>query len=222
MSKVKISQQFLDAIKPNDYPAQAKMMLKEWFVLVMLQLLLEATGTLVKLSNGGFEDIVIGINPQIAEDNKIVDNIKDMITEASAYLFSATQQRFYFKTVKVVIPLTWRTKPEYKRLTIESYEKADVIVADPFPKYGDEPYTLQYGGCGQQGRYIHFTSNFLTNDKLLPMYGPRGRVFVHEWAHLRWGVFDEYNSDAPFYATGQKKPEATGYSPTTISSIDIL
>ncbi|XP_053363631.1 calcium-activated chloride channel regulator 4A-like [Clarias gariepinus] len=26
-----------------------------------------------------------------------------------------------------------------------------------------------------------------------------GRVFVHEWAHLRWGVFDEYNTEKPFY-----------------------
>lgn len=38
-----------------------------------------------------------------------------------------------------------------------------------------------------------------------------GRVFVHEWAHLRWGVFDEYNIDAPFYSTGGKKAEATRY-----------
>lgn len=28
-----------------------------------------------------------------------------------------------------------------------------------------------------------------------------GQVFVHEWAHLRWGVFDEYNSDVPFYVS---------------------
>ncbi|XP_053101851.1 calcium-activated chloride channel regulator 1-like [Hemicordylus capensis] len=132
-----------------------------------------------------------------------------MVEEASAYLFNATQQRFYFKTVKVVIPLTWGNKPEYKRLTIESYEKADVIVADPFLKYGDDPYTLQFGGCGEQGRYIHFTSTFLTNDSLHDVYGSRGRVFVHEWAHLRWGVFDEYNNDAPFYATGINKAEAT-------------
>jgi len=26
-----------------------------------------------------------------------------------------------------------------------------------------------------------------------------GRVFVHEWAHLRWGVFDEYSETQPFY-----------------------
>lgn len=28
-----------------------------------------------------------------------------------------------------------------------------------------------------------------------------GRVFVHEWAHFRWGVFNEYNDDVPFYVS---------------------
>lgn len=49
-----------------------------------------------------------------------------MIEEASTYLFKATQNRFYFKTAKIVIPLKWTSKPEYKRLTIESYEKVSV------------------------------------------------------------------------------------------------
>ncbi|XP_066480667.1 calcium-activated chloride channel regulator 1-like [Tiliqua scincoides] len=181
-----------------------------WFLFLVLQLLRELNGTMVKLNNlGGFEDIVIALSPDLPEDQKIVNSIKDMIKEASTSLFQATQDRFYFKTVKVVIPLTWTSKPEYKRTATESYEKADVIVADPYLKYGDEPYTLQYGGCGEKGRYIHFTPNFLTNDNSVKVYGPRGKLFVHEWAHLRWGVFDEYNSDAPFYVTGSNEAKAT-------------
>ncbi|XP_060132734.1 calcium-activated chloride channel regulator 1-like [Zootoca vivipara] len=185
------------------------MVFTQWLLLLALQFLCGATGTMVKLNSGGFEDIVIAINPAVAEDNKIVDNIKDMLKEASAYLFNATEQRFYFKSVKVIIPLKWATKIEYGRVATESYDKADVIVAEPYLKYGDDPYTLQYGGCGESGRYIHFTPNFLTNDSLHAVYGSRGRVFVHEWAHLRWGVFDEYNNDSPFYTTGIKQAEAT-------------
>nr|XP_003220164.2 PREDICTED: epithelial chloride channel protein-like [Anolis carolinensis] len=181
----------------------------------------EVTGTMVKLNNGGFEDIVIAISPTELEDHKIVDNIKDMFKEASNYLFYATNQRFYFKTVKVVIPSTWTTKPEYKRVSKEFYEKADVIVADPSLKYGDEPYSLQYGGCGEMGRYIHFTSNFMTNDSLQDIYGSRGRAFVHEWAHFRWGVFDENNNDAPFYTTGINMAEATRCS-TAITGQNIF
>nr|XP_060628645.1 calcium-activated chloride channel regulator 1-like [Anolis sagrei ordinatus] len=184
-------------------------MLNQWILLVVVVLHRGTISTMVKFNNGAFEDIVIAINPGLPEDDNIINNIKDMVKEASSYLFVATEQRFYFKTVKVVIPLTWAVKPEYARVTTESYANADIIVADPFIKYGDEPYTLQYGGCGEQGRYIHFTSNFLTNDSLLDVYGSRGRVLVHEWAHLRWGVFDEYNNDAPFYTTGVNKAEAT-------------
>nr|XP_056700527.1 calcium-activated chloride channel regulator 1-like [Euleptes europaea] len=185
------------------------MLVNTWLLALMLQLLHGVAGSLVKLNNGGFEDIVIAINPQLPEDDKIINSLKEMVKEASTYLFNATGQRFYFKTIKIIVPLTWTNKNEYRRVTIESYEQADVIVADPYLKYGDDPYTLQYGGCGEPGRYIHFTSNFLTNNSLHNVYGPRGRVLVHEWAHLRWGVFDEYNNDAPFYTAGQNKVEAT-------------
>lgn len=40
-------------------------------------------------------------------------------------------------------------------------------------------------------------------------YFPTDRLLVHEWAHLRWGVFDEYNEDEPFYSAKSKKIEAT-------------
>ncbi|XP_019386698.1 PREDICTED: calcium-activated chloride channel regulator 2 isoform X1 [Crocodylus porosus] len=131
-----------------------------------------------------------------------------MITEASFYLFSATKNRFYFRNVKILIPPTWKAN-NYEKPKQESYDKADVIVAAPYWKHGDDPYTLQYGECGKMGKYIHFTPTFLLNDKLIAVYGSRGRVFVHEWAHLRWGVFDEYDSDRPFYITGQNQVEVT-------------
>ncbi|KAM7162904.1 calcium-activated chloride channel regulator 1-like [Macrochelys suwanniensis] len=180
--------------------------------LVLLFLLLVVRGSTVQLNNGGYEDIVIAINPGLPEDHNIIRNIQDMVKEASSYLFNATKQRFFFKAVKIIIPLHWLPKPEYLSVKTESYDKADVIVANPFLKYGDDPYTLQYGGCGEKGRYIHFTPDFLLNDNLYNIYGSRAKVFVHEWAHLRWGVFDEYNNDAPFYVSvnsGEASVEAT-------------
>ncbi|KAF3819664.1 hypothetical protein GH733_015173, partial [Mirounga leonina] len=44
--------------------------------------------------------------------------------------------------------------------------KADVIVANPYLKYGDDPYTLQYGQCREKGQYIHFIPNFLLINNL--------------------------------------------------------
>ncbi|XP_029473516.1 calcium-activated chloride channel regulator 1 [Rhinatrema bivittatum] len=171
-------------------------------LLCALHLLSVVKGSMVQLNNNGYDNIVIAINPSLPEDTKIIENIKDMMKEASSYLFNATKKRIFIRNVKILIPLTW-TQNNYDPPKTETYDKADVIVAEPYLKYGDDPYTLQYGGCGEKGKYIHFTPNFLIND-LSSLYGSRGRVFVHEWAHLRWGVYDEYNSQKPFYASGDK------------------
>ncbi|XP_006501495.1 calcium-activated chloride channel regulator 2 isoform X1 [Mus musculus] len=131
-----------------------------------------------------------------------------MITEASFYLFNATKRRVFFRNVQILVPATW-TDHNYSRVRQESYDKANVIVAEQSEEHGDDPYTLQHRGCGQEGRYIHFTPSFLLNDELAAGYGARGRVFVHEWAHLRWGVFDEYNNDKPFYVNGRNEIQVT-------------
>ncbi|KGL85220.1 Calcium-activated chloride channel regulator 2, partial [Tinamus guttatus] len=133
---------------------------------------------------------------------------QEVITEASLHLFNATRGRAHFRSVKILIPPTW-TEKGYEAPKHESYDTADVIVAPPYWKHGDDPYTLQPGACGQMGKYIHFTPNFLVNDNLMDIYGSRGRVFVHEWAHLRWGVFDEYDSERPFYVTARNQVKVT-------------
>ncbi|NWQ97271.1 CLCA1 regulator, partial [Burhinus bistriatus] len=165
------------------------------------QLLHVTKGSMVWLNNNGYEDLVVAINPQVPEDANIILNTMNMIKNASNYLFETTKHRFFFKSVKIIIPKTWKKSTNYSRLKTESYDKADVIIADHYMKQADDPYTLQYGGCKEKGRYIHFTPNFLLNDNLTKIYGEKGRVFVHEWAHFRWGVFDEYSSDVPFYVS---------------------
>ncbi|XP_056379198.1 calcium-activated chloride channel regulator 1-like isoform X2 [Hyla sarda] len=132
-----------------------------------------------------------------------------MVKNATSDLFAATKKRLYIKSVKILIPSTWRTGNNYKKTTTETFNSADIIITNPYLKYGDDPYTLQYGRCGEPGRYIHLTPNFLLDDDLLAAYGPRGKVFVHEWAHLRWGVYDEYNEEKPYYVTEHRKVEAT-------------
>ncbi|KAM3915692.1 calcium-activated chloride channel regulator 1-like [Leptodactylus fuscus] len=139
-----------------------------------------------------------------------------MVKEATSYLFQATKKRLFIKSVKILIPSTWTPRNNYTKPATETYNTADIVIANPYLKYGDDPYTLQYGRCGEPGRYIHLTPNFLVDDNLLSVYGPRGRVFVHEWAHLRWGVYDEYNEEKPYYVAGHSKIEATR------CSLDIL
>ncbi|XP_052433056.1 calcium-activated chloride channel regulator 1 [Carassius gibelio] len=93
----------------------------------------------------------------------------EMVTEGSFYLYDALNQ------------------------------KANIRIDNANPAYGVEPYTNQYGECGAEGEFIHFTPEYLLNDTFIQLYGPKGRVFVHEWAHLRWGVYDEFNGQKPFY-----------------------
>ncbi|XP_031231592.1 calcium-activated chloride channel regulator 3A-1-like [Mastomys coucha] len=185
-----------------------------------LHLLQAVKGSMVHLNNNGYEGVVIAINPSVPEDERLIPSIKEMVTQASTYLFEASQRRFYFRNISILVPMTWKSKSEYLLPKRESYDKADVIVADPYLKYGDDPYTLQYGQCGDKGQYIHFTPNFLLTDNLR-IYGPRGRVFVHEWAHLRWGVFDEYNMDRPFYMSEKNVVEATRCS-TGITGTNVV
>ncbi|XP_035307811.1 calcium-activated chloride channel regulator 3A-1-like isoform X2 [Cricetulus griseus] len=180
----------------------------KFLLFLSLHLLQGVKSSMVHLNNNGYEGVVIAINPSVPEDDRLIQSIKEMVSQASTYLFEASKGRFYFRDVRILVPMTWKSKPEYLTPKRESYDKADIIVAEHYLKYGDDPYTLQYGQCGDRGQYIHFTPNFLLTDNL-PMYGPRGRVFVHEWAHLRWGVFDEYNTDQSFYMSRKNTLEAT-------------
>ncbi|XP_037354462.1 calcium-activated chloride channel regulator 2 [Talpa occidentalis] len=182
--------------------------LKFLTLLVALSAELLCLGDGVQLRDNGYDDLLVAINPQVSEDQNLIPNIKEMITEASYYLFNATKRRVFFRSIKILIPATWKAN-NYSQVKQESYEKANVIVTDWYGPRGDDPYTLQYRGCGKEGKYIHFTPNFLLNDDLTAGYGSRGRVFVHEWAHLRWGVFDEYNNEKPFYINERNQIKVT-------------
>ncbi|XP_007944388.1 calcium-activated chloride channel regulator 1 [Orycteropus afer afer] len=171
------------------------------FVLYLLERAL--SNSLIQLNNNGYEGIVIAIDPNVPEDETLIQQIKDMVTQASPYLFEATENRFYFKNVAILIPENWKAKPEYVRPKLETYKNADVLVAESNPPGNDEPYTEQIGNCGEKGERIYFTPDFLAGKKLLE-YGPQGRAFVHEWAHLRWGLFNEYNNDQKFYLSNGK------------------
>ncbi|XP_039694401.1 calcium-activated chloride channel regulator 4 [Pteropus medius] len=189
------------------------------FVFFLVLYLLPGSNTsLVQLNANGFEGIIIAIDPGVPEDETLIEQIKDMVTTASTYLFEATEKRLFFKNVSILIPDNWKKNPQYKRPKHESYKHADVLVAPPTHRGRDEPYTKQFTACEEKGEYIYFSPDFVLGKKQNE-YGPRGRRFVHEWAHLRWGVFDEYNDNEPYYSAKSKKIEATRCS-TGITGIN--
>ncbi|CAH1245746.1 CLCA1 [Branchiostoma lanceolatum] len=159
----------------------------------------------IKLQNNEYTDVLVAIHRDILEDMRIVDRLKEILTEASEDLYVATNSRAFFKEVKILIPKTWTKKPEYLPAGTETFERANVRVDVPNPLYGDNPYVQQKGGCGEPGDFMHLTPKYVVDKKYGEDYwGPNGKTFVHEWGHLRWGLFDEYGIDDP--ASGQSYP----------------
>nr|XP_048309633.1 calcium-activated chloride channel regulator 1-like [Myodes glareolus] len=173
------------------------------FILILHLLKGVLSNSLIQLNKNGYEGIVIAIDYDVPEDEALIQHIKDMVTQASPYLFKATGKRFYFKDVAILIPESWKTKPDYERPKLETIKNADVLVSATSPVGEDQPHTEHVGACGEKGLRIHLTPNFLAGKKLKE-YGPQERAFVHEWAHLRWGVFDEYNNEEKFYQSKGK------------------
>ncbi|XP_050031049.2 calcium-activated chloride channel regulator 1-like isoform X3 [Dermacentor andersoni] len=157
-------------------------------------------GLRIDKSTGAYEDIVIAIHPSVEPDERIIDNIKALFRSASTFLHRATRGLVHFGSVTIAVPDTWPARQEAKSTAASLFPVADVRVAAENPQYGDTPYTLQPRGCGERGEYVHLTPRFLSemNDSIAEAYGSPAYLLVHEWAHFRYGVFDEYGDPESF------------------------
>uniref|UniRef100_A0A8C4Q5W5 Chloride channel accessory 1 n=1 Tax=Eptatretus burgeri TaxID=7764 RepID=A0A8C4Q5W5_EPTBU len=125
----------------------------------------------------------------------------EILTEASDYLYKATRQRAFFRNISILVPPTW-INTRTQRMTFETFEKAEIRIDDSPGNPNACPYTMNYAMCGRRGKYIHLTSDFLMISSAASDCEPRGKILiVHQWAHLRWGLFDEYDNIQPFYTS---------------------
>ncbi|XP_067930952.1 calcium-activated chloride channel regulator 4-like [Watersipora subatra] len=144
--------------------------------------------------DGGYTDILVAIDDNVPENMNIIYKLQDYFTEASNILLAATHNRHYFKSLTILVPETWKpnsawSEPKEK----ETMARARVVVARPNLAYGNEPYTRQPGSCGQEGDFIHFTPEYLTQNLNVDngkIHRPEKRI-VKEFAKLKWGLFDE-------------------------------
>ncbi|XP_019643909.1 PREDICTED: epithelial chloride channel protein-like [Branchiostoma belcheri] len=158
----------------------------------------------IVLENNEYSGVLVAIGPSVSEDQRIVDRLQEILTKTSQALYEATNSRAYLKDIAILIPKSWAPKPEYQPARTELFERANIRVDQVNPMYGDSPYVKQKAGCGEGGDYIHLTPTYVINEQFgQAVFGPYGKTMVHEWGHLRWGLFDEYGMDGP---TGESYP----------------
>lgn len=78
------------------------------------------------------------------------------------------------------MPPTWSYRPEYHVSPGNYFTNAHIRVDEPNPEYKDTPYTIQPGGCGEPGLYVHLTPWFLKelHGKTVEMFGAPGKKYL--------------------------------------------
>ncbi|XP_077498060.1 calcium-activated chloride channel regulator 1-like [Amblyomma americanum] len=162
----------------------------------LLCLMIKVSSLEIDTTDGGYKDLLISIHKDVPYNESIVKNIKALLQASSEFLHSATNGRVYFKHVIIDFPNTWPERSSARRVSWSAFDKSDVRVQQPGSAHEMWPFTRQSRPCGQPGDYIKIQPQFLselngstTTHCVNPAY-----VFVHEWAHYRYGVFDEYGS----------------------------
>lgn len=143
-------------------------------------------GSKIRLEDQGYVDIVVAVDPRVPEDPKLLTNLQALLSETSTLLHRATRELVYLKRVTIVLPHTWKGAAGYPIVPGALEADIDVVENDD-----DLPSTLQPGGCGEPGEMIELPASFVLNRTThkRPEY-----IMVHEWAHFKYGVFDEYGS----------------------------
>ncbi|XP_037793177.1 calcium-activated chloride channel regulator 3A-1-like [Penaeus monodon] len=189
-------------------------------IAVTMEMGVVATMSKVELVDNGYEGVVVGVSSRVDSSiaSEIIANLKEMLKEGSKAMLKATRNRAYLRDVTILVPSSWTHVEEEdpNEAVFLKQEDSDIRVDIPESIYGDQPYTLQTAVCGSSGFYIHYTPAYLTDDKLVRLWGARGTSLVYEWAKLRWGVFDEvgYQDDPKYPAYYISKKHGGSAVPT--------
>ncbi len=99
--------------------------------------------------------------------------------------------------------------------------KLDFKITSNHPLASRLPWTKQYKGCENESDSVFVPLNFLNNSDFSSE--SRGKIFLHEWAKFRYGVFEEFGfyDDpviSPCYSMGGKD-FFTGCTDVSMNSI---
>ncbi|XP_046463206.1 calcium-activated chloride channel regulator 4A-like [Daphnia pulex] len=173
-----------------------------FLVILALALVLPATSDVtssyVTLTRDGYQNVVVSIeeNSGFASCQEGLDTVKEMIRNTSKSFAQALERPAYFGNVTIIFPDSWAANPLCSPLLTSTNvsdlpwarrHRADIRITPDHLVFGWQPHSFQYGLCQQSGLPINVPSSFLTSDTVLA----KGTRMAREWAHYRYGVFDE-------------------------------
>ncbi|XP_049520451.1 calcium-activated chloride channel regulator 4A [Dermacentor silvarum] len=134
--------------------------------------------------DGGYVDIVVAVHEALPVESQLVEQLKSVLSRSSAFLHRATRGLVYFREVTIALPPHW-PPAEHGDALASLHANAPIRIVTS--EQAQWPRTVQPRPCGEAGEYT-----------LLPVAALRDPqadyLVVHEWAHLRYGVFDEFGS----------------------------
>ena len=143
-----------------------------------------------------------------------------LLSEGSHALYEALDEKVYLKSATIVIPHSWRDSVCQTEIRAPRaptpYRTPDIKITDKHSLYGETPFTQRSRGCGEKGDFMSIPYQFLTTwNNTWETYGDPAKLFVKEWAKLRYGIFEErgYANDLLFpnyyHANGEIYPTIT-------------
>ncbi|XP_052719266.1 calcium-activated chloride channel regulator 3A-1-like isoform X3 [Crassostrea angulata] len=147
----------------------------------------------LKITNNGYQLLVVAVHDSVPDNPALFEKIKTTFTKASKVLYTATRNRAYFQKIFFLLPHTWTNRPEYKPSTSVTISGADIIFSAPRSTRRNFSHTRMYAGCGHQGFHTQLLTDIFSNSHPLVQRSPE-KFIVHEFAKLRYGVFEEFSS----------------------------
>ncbi|CAL4063688.1 unnamed protein product, partial [Meganyctiphanes norvegica] len=114
----------------------------------------------ITLYEGGYSNILIAIDQNVSDNNslEIITAIQKAFKKCSELLYQTTG--LYFRSVTILIPNHWKLDMDQQQAHTENIQEAAIHVGSE-GIYDSQPWTVQPGGCGEPGLYIHLTPQLL-------------------------------------------------------------
>ncbi|CAL4254824.1 unnamed protein product, partial [Meganyctiphanes norvegica] len=100
-----------------------------------------------------------------------------MISSASKLLYNATGNRLSFGEIMVVVPEGWTCGGNASISEGIRLNDAHVMVGPSHPVFGNNPWTQQPRGCGEQGDFIYIPEGYLSSPSE-EIYGTTGKSWL--------------------------------------------